>query len=254
MSTAPPVRAALVAVGAALAVTLTACGGGGSHHKPAAVPSPALTQPAAASAPELGQAPSTIATATGPTVEIYPQPGAATPTMTLHSPNPDGVKRVFLVEGTSAGWLHVLLPVPPNGSEGWIPAGSVSTATTPYWIQVIRSRHRLEVHKGGSVVLDAPAGIGTQDTPTPGGLYYVTELLKAPNPAGAYGPYAYGLSGYSTSLKQFQGHDPIIGIHGTDQPKLVGTDVSHGCVRVGNDVITRMAAMLPLGTPVRIDA
>jgi lipoprotein-anchoring transpeptidase ErfK/SrfK len=30
--------------------------------------------------------------------------------------------------------------------------------------------------------------------------------------------------------------------------------VSHGCIRVPNDVITRMAGILPLGTPVDIRA
>lgn len=243
---------ALAAVGAVLATALTACGGGGSPK--ATAPAPTMSQQAADSAPQLGQAPSTIATALQSTVEVYAQPGAAAPSLTLHSPNPDGVKRVFLVEASQPGWLHVLLPVPPNGSQGWIPSSSVTVSKTSYWVEVLRSGHRLKVHKGGATVLDVPAGIGTQDTPTPGGLYYITELLKAPNPAGDYGPYAYGLSGYSTSLKQFEGHDPIIGIHGTNQPQLVGTDVSHGCIRLRNDVITRMADMLPLGTPVQIQA
>lgn len=250
---APPVRtSALAAVGAVLAAALTACGGGGSSQ--ASAPASTTTQQATSSGPQLGQAPSTIATAAQPTIEIYSQPGDATPSLTLHSPNPDGVKRVFLVEGTQGDWLHVLLPVPPNGSQGWIPASAVTTSKTSYWVEVVRSAHRLKVHKGTTTVLDTPAGIGTQDTPTPGGLYYITELLKAPNPTGDYGPYAYGLSGYSTSLKQFEGHDPIIGIHGTNQPQLVGTDVSHGCIRLHNDVITRMADMLPLGTPVQIQA
>jgi hypothetical protein len=32
----------------------------------------------------------------------------------------------------------------------------------------------------------------------------------------------------------------------------VGSDVSHGCIRLRNDVITRLAHELSLGTPVRI--
>jgi lipoprotein-anchoring transpeptidase ErfK/SrfK len=55
-------------------------------------------------------------------------------------------------------------------------------------------------------------------------------------------------------LETFQGGDAIIGIHGTNQPDLVGKDVSHGCIRMRNDQITRLSKILPLGTPVSIRA
>jgi lipoprotein-anchoring transpeptidase ErfK/SrfK len=236
----------------ALGLLLTGCGGGSKSKTPTTAGG--TSSVGAAASPVLGREPSKIAAARTGQVQIYRQAGGGTPSMTLRNPNPDGAQRVFLVIGEQNGWLHVLLPVPPNGSKGWIKASDVVVQTTTYWIQVQRSGHRLYVYRGTTKVLDVPAAIGTQDTPTPGGLYYIAELLKAPNPRGDYGPYAYGLSGYSTSLKQFGGHDPIIGIHGTNQPKLVGTSVSHGCVRVRNDVITKMAKMLPLGTPVDIQA
>jgi lipoprotein-anchoring transpeptidase ErfK/SrfK len=50
----------------------------------------------------------------------------------------------------------------------------------------------------------------------------------------------------------FEGGDGQIGIHGTNQPEVLGQDVSHGCIRVANAVITRLARQLPLGTPVTI--
>ncbi|TMK55197.1 MAG: L,D-transpeptidase, partial [Actinobacteria bacterium] len=40
--------------------------------------------------------------------------------------------------------------------------------------------------------------------------------------------------------------------HGTNAPWLLGESVSHGCVRVRNDTIRRLARVLPLGTPVLI--
>ncbi len=45
-----------------------------------------------------------------------------------------------------------------------------------------------------------------------------------------------------------------MGLHGTDAPHGLGTDISHGCIRVANDVITELAGQLPLGTPVDIRA
>ncbi|HZE30521.1 MAG TPA: L,D-transpeptidase [Actinoallomurus sp.] len=161
---------------------------------------------------------------------------------------------MFLVMERKAGWLHVLLPVQPNGSTGWIASREVRTAKTNYWVQVLQSGHRLKLYKGKQVLVSTPAAIGKTDTPTPGGAYYLTELLQPPNPNGDYGPYAYGLSGQSTALTDFNGHDPIIGIHGTNEPKLLGTSVSHGCIRISNSMITKLAKMLPLGTPVQISA
>jgi lipoprotein-anchoring transpeptidase ErfK/SrfK len=105
-------------------------------------------------------------------------------------------------------------------------------------------------------VLRAPVGVGTTDTPTPGGRYYLKELLQPPTPDGPYGPYAYGLSGFSNVLTSFAGGEGVIGIHGTDAPDLVGTDVSNGCLRLANDVVVRLVEEvgLPLGTPVVIRA
>ena len=259
MSFSPGARVAAAAAGAVLSLTLTGCGG--SDHKAAdgggkpAGEAPPAAEPAAASY-DFGGGPATIATARTSTVHIYKQAGDSAPSIQLHSPNPDGAPRVFLAMGdeNKAGWLHVFLPVQPNGSTGWIPTREVRTAKTDYWIQVLQSAHRLKLYQGKKVVITTPAAIGKSDTPTPGGAYYLTELLQPPNPKGDYGPYAYGLSGQSTAMTQFNGRDPVIGIHGTNQPKLLGTSVSHGCVRISNDVITRLAKMLPLGTPVQISA
>ena len=73
-----------------------------------------------------------------------------------------------------------------------------------------------------------------------------------PDGNGPYGTHAYGLSGFSETLDSFNGGDGVIGIHGTNDPGSLGTDVSHGCIRVANDVIDEMATFLPLGTPVEI--
>lgn len=112
--------------------------------------------------------------------------------------------------------------------------------------------HTLRLLKRGKTAIEAPAGIGKGNTPTPGGRYYIAQLYEPPNPKGTYGPFAYQLSGFSEVLPNFNGGDAIIGIHGTNQPDLVGQDVSHGCIRVTNDVITKLADLVPLGTPVQI--
>ncbi len=42
------------------------------------------------------------------------------------------------------------------------------------------------------------------------------------------------------------------GIHGTDVPSSIGRDVSHGCVRLRNEDITRLYETVAVGTPVYI--
>jgi lipoprotein-anchoring transpeptidase ErfK/SrfK len=195
---------------------------------------------------------STVAEARVRRVGIYATPGAPAPEQALANPQPSGAPLVFLVRQRRAGWLQVLLPVRPNGSTGWIRAGEVRLARHHYRIVVALKAHQLTVYRGNRVVEREPIAVGKRDTPTPGGLYYTKELLRAPDPTGPYGPYAYGLSGFSNVLRSFAGGDAVIGIHGTNNPGVLGHDVSHGCIRMSNASITRLARLLPLGVPVQI--
>jgi lipoprotein-anchoring transpeptidase ErfK/SrfK len=244
-------RCAVVAV---VLVVTTACSA--SAPNPVAGPGPATV--ATPTSPEsVARADSVIATATAPRVAIYRTPAEGSePDRSLSNPTVSGGPLVFLAAeppGTSA-WLHVYLPTRPNGSSGWVHLADVSLSRTDLSLHINLTSHRLEFRRGANVALAAPVGVGTTDTPTPGGLYYITELLQPPDPNGAYGPFAYGLSGFSDRLQTFNGGDAVIGIHGTNQPEAVGHDVSHGCLRVTNDVIRQLVDLLPLGTPVSIEA
>lgn len=195
-----------------------------------------------------------VVTAKVKRLQVYRLPHDAKSTQVLSNPNVDGAPLVMLTAGQEPGWYRVLLPSPPNGSEGWVRASDVKAQVTLYRLEVKTKTHRLDVYRGGQRVLSTKIAVGTKDTPTPGGEYYLTELIKTTSPAGPYGPYAYGLSGQSTTLKTFQGKEPVLGLHGTNQPALLGHDVSHGCVRVSNEVITKLARLLPLGAPVYVTA
>ena len=83
---------------------------------------------------------------------------------------------------------------------------------------------------------------------------YIKELLQPPNPNGPYGPFAYGLSGFSEVLTSFAGGPGALGIHGTNDPSSVGHPVSYGCIRMSNASISALARILPLGVPVEINA
>lgn len=176
------------------------------------------------------------------------------------NPTPVGGPLVFrAVDGTlddpeGAGrWMEVDLPVQPNGTRGWIDRDEVTLSNNPYRVEISRSDFTLQVYELGNLWLETTVGIGTGDTPTPVGDFYLKELLAPPDPTGPYGPYAFGLSGYSETLENFGGADTaVIGLHGTNQPEALGTNVSSGCIRLDNAIIEQLAQTLPLGTPVLI--
>jgi lipoprotein-anchoring transpeptidase ErfK/SrfK len=197
---------------------------------------------------------SLVARSLVPKIKVYSSPTGAASTQTLASPVSSGGPLVFLVQERKSDRLRVLLPVRPNESQGWVRAADVKLSQLNYRITVSTKKHELSLYRAGKVVMQEPVGLGKGTTPTPGGVFYLKELLRPSNPRGAYGPYAYGLSGYSNVLNEFLGGDGQIGIHGTSDPSSVGKDVSHGCIRMRNAAITKLAKMLPLGVPVQMIA
>jgi lipoprotein-anchoring transpeptidase ErfK/SrfK len=199
-----------------------------------------------------------VAHALVPELAVYDDPGAAVASRVLVHPQPSGAPLVLLVMEQRAGWLQVLLPVRPNGSTGWIRAEQATLVSHDFRIVIELGAHRITAYQGRAVLLSEPIGVGTRDAPTPGGLYYIKELFQPLDangrlyPDGPYGPYAYGLSGFSEVLFEFGGGDGQFGIHGTNDPSGLGRDVSHGCIRMSNAGITLLAQTLPLGVPVDI--
>ncbi len=196
-----------------------------------------------------------VATASVPAVPVFASPGDPEPAQILENPKkPNNTEVVFLVREQQPEWLQVLLPVRPNGSTGWIRPADVTLTTHDYRMRIELGAHRLTVWKGEQVFAEEPIGVGMGGTPTPVGLYYTTELLVPPPGKEVYGPYAYGLSGYSEVLFEFGGGDGQLGIHGTNDPSSIGRAASHGCIRLTNEAITRLATTLPIGVPVEIQA
>jgi lipoprotein-anchoring transpeptidase ErfK/SrfK len=199
---------------------------------------------------------SLIAQARAKRVAVYRHRGAQRPWKTVAVPR-KARKIVFLVDWdrrvwTWPKWIRVRLPNRPNGAKAWVKTRAVRVLLTRYRVRVDLRRHELTVWRRGQLLLKSPIGVGRSVTPTPQGRYYLTTLLRPRNPRGAYGPYAFGLSAYSRVLTSFAGGPGQIGIHGTNRPRLLARNVSHGCIRVHNVAIRRLARTLPLGTPVDI--
>jgi hypothetical protein len=155
-------------------------------------------------------------------------------------------------DATGRAWVKIRLPILPNGTTGWVPAdalGGFHRVTT--WLRVDLTRLRATLIRSGRVVFRARIGVGRHKWPTPSGEFYVRDRLKGFPSGGIYGPLAFGLNARSAVLTDWPGGG-FIGIHGTNQPRLLPGRVSHGCIRMRNRDILRLGRLMPVGTPVSI--
>jgi hypothetical protein len=148
-------------------------------------------------------------------------------------------------------WFRVRIPGRPNGRTGWVRAsalGPVYRVKTRFVVD--RRRMRATLFRSGRRIWRSAIGVGAPSTPTPRGHFWIREKFRVNNSGGSFGPYAFGTGAYSV-LSEWPGGG-VIGIHGTNQPGLIPGRPSHGCIRVPNSAIRRLARLMPVGTPVRI--
>jgi lipoprotein-anchoring transpeptidase ErfK/SrfK len=245
----------------ALAVAATACGSSpSSAPEVIAVPttaSPELSAPTAPSSTATGGStepapaePAALVVRPGGDLELRDAPDASSPARTIAARTELGSPTALLVTDRREGWVQVLVPGRPTGATAWIADAGLTLAGVDLTIHVDLGARTLTLTDGDTEVLTTSVAVGAPATPTPVGRFSVTDKLDTQAPAGPYGRYAIGLSGRSEVLTEFAGGDGQIGIHGTNDPASIGHDVSHGCIRVPNEVMEELNRILPLGTPV----
>jgi lipoprotein-anchoring transpeptidase ErfK/SrfK len=121
-----------------------------------------------------------------------------------------------------------------------------------YRLVVRLKAQTVELFDGETSLAQWPAGVGTEEYPTPVGSFFVLEALRPADEGGPYGPLAYGLSAHSDVLSEFAGGDGRAAVHGTNQPSYLPGKVSHGCVRLRNEHIEFLADRIELGDPIDI--
>jgi lipoprotein-anchoring transpeptidase ErfK/SrfK len=155
------------------------------------------------------------------------------------------------VDAAGRLWVRARLATLPNGRAGWLPRsalGGYGTVDTQLRVDTATLTATLLVR--GRPVLRAPVGIGQSRWPTPRGRFYVRdELTKFAGPT--YGPLAFGTSARSAVLTDWPAGG-FVGIHGTDHPELIPGRISHGCIRMRNADILKLARLMPIGTPLTI--
>jgi lipoprotein-anchoring transpeptidase ErfK/SrfK len=188
----------------------------------------------------------------GASITVWSAPRGTSASQALPPTTGFGSARVLLANARKGSWYRVTLPTRPNGSTGWVRARDVSLYRVRDELRVDLTARMLTWLRDGKVALETPVAIGAPETPTPTGAFFVTDLLDNADDDGPYGPLSIGTSAHSDQLTDFAGGDGQIGVHGTNAPWSIGQAVSHGCVRVPNDVVRQLAQNIPLGTPVVI--
>jgi lipoprotein-anchoring transpeptidase ErfK/SrfK len=152
-----------------------------------------------------------------------------------------------------AWWVQVRLPLRPAGQVGWVPQRALGAPQTVHtYVVVSTERMTLTLYRGGRAIFFARVGTGKASTPTPHGQFYIRDRLTGFPPDSLYGPLAFGTSALSNVETDWPGGG-VIGIHGTDEPWLIPGHPSHGCIRMRNADVLRLARLLPIGTPLTIE-
>ena len=147
-------------------------------------------------------------------------------------------------------WIRARLPA-RRAQTGWLARSALAGYEEVHTRLIVdRARLTLTLLRNGRAVFRAPVGIGRAATPTPAGDFYVRDRLRR-YASPFYGPVAFGTSAQSATLTDWPAGG-YVGIHGTSQPELVPGRVSHGCIRLRNADILRLARLLAVGTPLEI--
>jgi lipoprotein-anchoring transpeptidase ErfK/SrfK len=123
---------------------------------------------------------------------------------------------------------------------------------TNWSLVVNRARRQVWVYLLGHRVRVFPAVVGKPSTPTPPGHFFVEESI-ALRSSDVGAPFALALSARSEVLQEFDGGPGQIALHGlSNVGGTPGTAVSHGCVRLTNEVMRWLVVRIGPGTPVTV--
>jgi lipoprotein-anchoring transpeptidase ErfK/SrfK len=148
-------------------------------------------------------------------------------------------------------WYRVRLPILPNNSTGWVRKSALSALyTVRTHLYVDRGRLTATLKRDGKTIFKTHVGLGRSAYPTPRGQFYIRDKLVGFS-SPVYGPVAFGTSARSPVLTDWPGGG-FVGVHGTNEPGILPGYVSHGCIRMPNEAILKLARLMPVGTPLTV--
>jgi len=158
---------------------------------------------------------------------------------------------LMVLEGEPGdGWAKVQIPTRPL-MEGWVQTKNFTWSSSNYYVRIDLSTNTIRVWNGDELIVDDVSVVtGDSGRETPVASTFVDEIMPGPN--SAYGPWLLSLGVFSDAINTFGSNAglPKVALHGTNRPDLLGQYASNGCIRMPNDIITRLAAEVPVGTRV----
>ncbi|HEX7131630.1 MAG TPA: L,D-transpeptidase [Iamia sp.] len=196
-----------------------------------------------------------VADATGAGVPLFKEPNVPVPSgRVMENPTWEGLHLTFLVRERTAEWLHVQLMSRPNSALAWIRRADVTLRRVQHHILIEREARRLTVFAGEEQMFQASVATGKASSPTPLGTFFVDGVVRLSPPHKSYGTGQLSFTGFSEVYESFGGGVGQVAMHGTQNPALIGTPASNGCVRMTNADIDLITTMAPTGTPVEVVA
>lgn len=123
--------------------------------------------------------------------------------------------------------------------------------TAPFSIVVDKSANTLVLYSEDAPVRKYSVATGKNNC-TPVGDFKITDKLVHPTwfKTGAILPPGSPENGLGTRWMGFD--KPSYGIHGTIEPKSIGTQASEGCIRMLNKDVEELYSLVPVGSAVTI--
>ena len=131
-------------------------------------------------------------------------------------------------------------------------------------VRVSTKESMLEVHAGDKIVAAFPVTVGSSQTASPIGDWKVRAIAKLPN--FRYDKKMLNEGERSSDFKMLPPgpNNPVgimwialnkkgIGLHGTNDPDSIGRSASHGCIRLANWDVVKVAELVKPGVPVHIE-
>jgi len=137
------------------------------------------------------------------------------------------------------------------------------TAPTKTAVKIDTQSSMLTVHEDGKLIAAYPVTIGSEQTESPVGDWKVRGVAKMPNFRHDKSMLKKGERSDKFHILPPGPNNPVgvvwialnkkgIGLHGTNDPDSIGRSSSHGCVRLANWDVVRLAGKIKAGVPVAI--
>lgn len=156
------------------------------------------------------------------------------------------------------------IAVPEAGQRGTREGRSKEQEDDPVSVYVSTKDSVLEVKCGDRVCAMFPVTSGSEATPAPPGEWKVKAVATMPDFRYDKKLLDEGERGDDFVILPPGPNNPVgavwialnkdgIGIHGTDQPDTIGRSASHGCIRLANWDVVKLASLVKAGVPVTIE-